>query len=95
MDTLLVVLCSSHAYIEYHEVFLMSTPFLIFFISYFFISYFILEFMYRRSPAESGYLLYYPQFRNICQAGILIYFSEKVAQAVSLQSLAPQPLIST
>ena len=36
--------------------------------------------MYRRSPAESGYLLYYPQFRNICQAGILIYFSEKVAQ---------------
>lgn len=24
--------------------------------------------MYRRSPAESGYLLYYPQFRNICQA---------------------------
>ena len=29
--------------------------------------------MYRRSPAESGYLLYYPQFRNICQAGILIY----------------------
>lgn len=56
--------------------------------------------MYRRSPAESDYLLYYPQFRNICQAGILIYFSviyfsEKVAQAVSLQSLAPQPLIST
>lgn len=51
--------------------------------------------MYRRSPAESGYLLYYPQFRNICQAGILIYFSEKVAQAVSLQSQAPQPLIST
>lgn len=61
--------------------------------------------MYRRSPAESGYLLYYPQFRNICQAGILIffsviyfsviYFSEKVAQAVSLQSLAPQPLMST
>ena len=56
--------------------------------------------MYRRSPAESGYMLYYPQFRNICQAGILIffsviYFSEKVAQAVSLQSLAPQPLMST
>ena len=56
--------------------------------------------MYRRSPAESGYLLYYPQFRNNCQAGILIffsviYFSEKVAQAVSLQSLAPQPLMST
>ena len=25
----------------------------------------------------------------------VIYFSEKVAQAVSLQSLAPQPLIST
>lgn len=52
--------------------------------------------MYRRSPAESDHLLYYPQFRNICQAGILIffsviyfsviYFSEKVAQAVSLQS---------
>ena len=41
--------------------------------------------MYRRSPAESDHLLYYPQFRNICQAGILIYFSviyfsEKVAQ---------------
>lgn len=66
--------------------------------------------MYRRSPAESDHLLYYPQFRNICQAGILIffsviffsviyfsviYFSEKVAQAVSLQSLAPQPLMST
>ena len=51
--------------------------------------------MFRRSPAESDHLLYYPQFRNICQAGILIYFSEKVAQAVSLQSLAPQPLIST
>ena len=60
--------------------------------------------MYRRSPAESDHLLYYPQFRNICQAGILIffsviyfsviYFSEKVAQAVSLQSLAPQPLMS-
>lgn len=31
--------------------------------------------MYRRSPAESSYLLYYPQFRNICQAGILIFFS--------------------
>lgn len=56
--------------------------------------------MYRRSPAESDHLLYYPQFRNICQARILIffsviYFSEKVAQAVSLQSLAPQPLMST
>ena len=25
--------------------------------------------MYRRSPAESGYLLYYPQFAGICQAG--------------------------
>lgn len=24
--------------------------------------------MYRRSPAESDHLLYYPQFRNICQA---------------------------
>ena len=31
--------------------------------------------MYRRSPAESDHLLYYPQFRNICQAGILIFFS--------------------
>lgn len=73
----------------------MSTPFPIFSIFYF-----TLESMYRRSPAESDHLLYYPQFRNICQAGILIYFSviyfsEKVAQAVSLQSLAPQPLIST
>lgn len=68
--------------------------------SIFSIFYFTLESMYRRSPAESDHLLYYPQFRNICQAGILIYFSviyfsEKVAQAVSLQSLAPQPLIST
>lgn len=25
--------------------------------------------MYRRSPAESGYLLYYPHFAGICQAG--------------------------
>ena len=54
--------------------------------------------MYRRSPAESGYLLYYPQFAGICQAGsdvFVSYFSVKVAQAVSLQSQAPQPLIST
>lgn len=65
--------------------------------------------MYRRSPAESGYLLYYPQFAGICQAGSddfvsclfpvcflsVSYFSVKVAQAVSLQSQAPQPLIST
>lgn len=62
--------------------------------------------MYRRSPAESGHLLYYPHFTLICQAGSdrfvflsiplsVPYLSEKVAQAVSLQSQAPHPLMST
>ena len=30
--------------------------------------------MYRRSPAESGYLLYYPHFAGICQAGSMVLF---------------------
>lgn len=44
--------------------------------------------MYRRSPAESGYLLYYPQFRNICQAGILIYFSDLLFRKSSAGGLS-------
>ena len=54
--------------------------------------------MYRRSPAVSGHLFHYPHFHNICQAGpefCIAYFSVNVAQAVSLQSQAPHPLMST
>ncbi len=39
----------------------MSTLFLTFF--------YFSESMYRRSPAESGHLLYYPHFPDICQDG--------------------------
>ena len=66
----------------------MSTPFLIFFYFLFYPGIYVPA-VSRRIPspallsAVSGHL------------SSRIYFSEKVAQAVSLQSHAPQPLMST
>lgn len=51
--------------------------------------------MYRRSPADLFPCLIICIFRIFVKQKPLSYFSEKVAHAVSLQSQAPQPLIST